>query len=958
MGFFSQAFMAVAQAALQTLEQQQATGAAAATPNSAGSDGLPHVISVNPVPVSLATLRTTAPANDRSAIHAGSLDATFGRVGAVVLSAANGVARALAVRADGGCVVAGQSSNDSGRPSITVARYADDGQLDASFGGSGCVRLDVAYAADALNDSAATAVAVQADGSIVIAGTAHQPPSAFSFEDLVLARLTRDGRLDPSFSTGGWLRLPFGMASGANALLIEPDGRIVAAGYLRHPQTGRFHIFLLRVTTDGQPDASFGEGGFVMLPASADEQAVCIARDEHDGKIVGVASQSARFDKKFGFFRLAPNGHLDTTFGNEGRVSLDLGGGDNVVSAIAVQPDGKYVATGYLETRQYALLRLESTGSLDATFGDGGFVTGRFGSGNGTGSSGNSFGQAVAVDTSGAIYVGGAVTEASNSIGYAGGMSVIDSDRACALARFLTNGEPDTSFGANGVVLADLGQGADEIHALALAGDAVVAAGQSGRGMALLRVHASTQSSVEDAVVTDAPRSAAVGEMPGERPARRRWLDPTFAGGGAAFGVFAPAPAVGRAMAVQPDGSIVVAGSVGTTKDEGGRNIGVVRFDRDGRLDKGFGRGGYKLLDLEGTDAVARGVAVQPDGRIVVAGDVFDGKRGVADFALLRLHADGQLDSAFQGGVVITDFDRGTDDGASAVALQTDGKVVAAGYTISQANLIVNGTDFSDIEFFALMRYHADGTLDTQFGINGRVRTLMALEPGGRARIAAIHIADDGGILAAGFARENVGARTSRLAIARYLPDGTEDAASFGRYGSVKLEAIDGMDEAAYALAVQPDGKIIVAGEGVTEIGGDPHFLVVRLNANGTPDGSFNGTGKAVLPDLVGMARAVVVLPDGRIIAAGDVTVREAASNGGSVTRDRIALVCYEADGSLDVNFGTDGVLTIDVGGDSDRAYAALQTGDGKVLVAGATTSGNASDFVVARVAVSGDEHA
>ena len=441
-------------------------------------------------------------------------------------------------------------------------------------------------------------------------------------------------------------------------------------------------------------------------------------------------------------------------------------------------------------------------------------------------------------------------------------------------------------------------------------------------------------------------RSATLPEPRREQAAIR--IDSTFGSSGAVFGDFMNVytSAVARALVAEPDGYVVVAGSLGDEDAPEGRNIGLIRFDKNGLRDLGFGTDGYKVLDLEGVDNLARALVLQPDGKMIVAGEMFSRAHGTYDFALVRLDAGGQLDSGFGEGVVATDFLNGENDRAYAVAVQADGKIVAAGHSeffVTDAEAEESHSQPGIRECFALTRYNADGSVDSAFGRGGRVMTVMASGPGARSRARALQIQADGRLLTAGFAAY-ADTGQSYVALARYNPDGNVDE-TFGREGRIFFSS-GGADEGAHALAVQDDGKIVIAGATARDAESEQHFLVARLDPDGKLDQTFNGTGIVVNREFVGLGRGVVVLPDGRIIAAGSAGVTVVAENDERVTREQVALVCYMPDGALDETFGTGGVLLIDLGGTEDSAAGIVLSGD-RIFVAGTSRVGTKSEFAL-----------
>jgi uncharacterized delta-60 repeat protein len=384
--------------------------------------------------------------------------------------------------------------------------------------------------------------------------------------------------------------------------------------------------------------------------------------------------------------------------------------------------------------------------------------------------------------------------------------------------------------------------------------------------------------------------------LPGAAAAGPGALDPSFGIGGEVttdFGGFD----VAQAVAVQSDGKIVAVGS-------SGGDFALARYNADGSLDSGFGSGGKVTTDFGGFDAGSATV-IQPDGRIVAAG-----RTGGGDFALARYNANGSLDPTFGiGGKVTTDF--GGFDGALGVALQADGRIVAAG----------GGGPASD---FVVARYNGDGTLDSSFGSGGIVTT--DLGPFEAATAVVVQI--DGKIVATG------STSSGNFALVRYTANGSLDG-SFGSGGIVTTNF--GFSSAfGGALVIQSDGKIVAAGRAGTD------FLVVRYNANGSVDTSF-GSGGVVTTDFGGVifdaAFGVALQSNGKIVAAGSLF----NSFGSSAD---FALARYNPNGSLDASFGSGGKVTTDFGG-FDVAFGVALQADGKIVAAG--QGGPGSDFALAR---------
>jgi uncharacterized delta-60 repeat protein len=387
-------------------------------------------------------------------------------------------------------------------------------------------------------------------------------------------------------------------------------------------------------------------------------------------------------------------------------------------------------------------------------------------------------------------------------------------------------------------------------------------------------------------------------------------LDPTFGNGGLVMTDFGPGDDFARDVALQPDGKIIVAGAGTPT---GGYDFTLARYNSDGSPDMSFGAGGIVTTDFRTFDLVYA-LALQPDGKIVVAGNSwFD----TDDFAVARYNSDGSLDVSFgPGGIVTTDL--GDNEYANAVAIQPDGRILLAGTSL-------HGMLPAQTSQFALIRYTSDGSLDTTFDADGIVITDFGSSlDGGNA----VTLLPDGKILVAGFGSNGT---DLDFALARYNGDGSPDA-SFDSDGKV-LTDFAGKSDTGTALDLQIDGKIIVAGYTSNNVHTD--FALARYNSDGALDTTF-GTGGRAATDLASAyyARDAEIQEDGKIILAGFRNFQGLD----------IVLMRFHPNGSLDTAFGTEGIVTSDFSF-ADLAHSLTLQPDGKVLVAG---SSNAA-FAVAR---------
>lgn len=346
------------------------------------------------------------------------------------------------------------------------------------------------------------------------------------------------------------------------------------------------------------------------------------------------------------------------------------------------------------------------------------------------------------------------------------------------------------------------------------------------------------------------------------------------------------------------------------------------------------------------------GVALQQDGKIVVAGDaVVDGE---PQFAVVRYNTDGTPDLTFNAsdtpGTNITmigsAIGSATASFGQAVAIQQDGKIVLAGYAFPDPNTIV----------FAVARFNVNGTIDATFNPSGSIPGTATINAGvgviQDSQAFAVAIQSDGKIVLAGAATFN-GPNT--FAVARFNANGTPDT-TFNGTGTALINV--GVSESkAFAVAIQPDGKIVLAGL-ARSVDGSQVFGIARFNTNGTPDITFNGTGTAVVEiaatfggDSAG--QGVALQKDGKIVVSG---YAELAPQNFAVAR-------LNTDGTLDTTFNASGdgsgtpgtnVTTIDGLGEQDAfGRGVVIQPNGKIVIAGQVVitdgSGLPDNFAIAR---------
>jgi uncharacterized delta-60 repeat protein len=408
--------------------------------------------------------------------------------------------------------------------------------------------------------------------------------------------------------------------------------------------------------------------------------------------------------------------------------------------------------------------------------------------------------------------------------------------------------------------------------------------------------------------------SASFVALPTEVLAAAGDLDPTFGDNGIVMS--ASSPRQGWGAALQPDGKIIVAGNAGDPTDV---DFVVARYNADGTVDDTFGTDGEVTTNIGAIADEAYAVALQDDGSIVVAGQSYDS--GGYDFALARYDSDGVPDTSFDGDGVVTTSFTPNHDGANAILIQPDGKIVAVGTAGYNTGTVT----------FAVARYNTDGSPDTTFDSDGKATTNLGTYSSAYAAI----LQGDGKIVVGG---DVFIAPISRFGLARFNADGTLDA-TFDGDGKVVTSFTN--DAGINSLALEPDDQVVAAG--LTDNGSNLDFVFARYQPDGTLDTSFSGDGKRTLPFTPvtndDSAISVRIQGDGRIVAAG-------VSGGATV---RFALARLWPDGTVDPTFGSSaGTLTTQIGQNS-QANAVLLQPDGKILAVGVASDGVTDHFALAR---------
>jgi uncharacterized delta-60 repeat protein len=564
----------------------------------------------------------------------------------------------------------------------------------------------------------------------------------------------------------------------------------------------------------------------------------------------------------------------------------------------------------------------------------------------------------------------------------AGSCLNVNSVAEFCVARYNSDGALDVTFGSNGVAITAMSTESSVAHAVALQPDGKI-----------ILVGDCTASIPPQLIMFCVLRYNADGT-----------LDTSFRGTGKVQTSIGNADARARAVALQNDGRIVVAGSC--SRQTTNEDFCAVRYNRNGLIDTSFNDTGVVFAAFTDGQFVesAAAIAIQPDGRIVLAGSCIDGSS--ARFCAARYTDKGLLDTSLNGtGKLTAVFAGSTGAGATALALQADGKIVLAG------NCAVSAT----ARRFCVARYGASGALDTGFGVGGIVfaapvgtgtfdsANAISLEANGKMFIAgecsmaspgaffcglqltaagqpdlsfngtgtftvrfesggalvsesanAVAIRPDGRIVLAGSCF-GIAANLNRQRMfcsVRFFGDQTlphpgtldESWGSGGSLGVGRVHTPTAKGSNASSVVRQTDGKILVAGTCSAQNGGE-NFCVARYEVSGKPDLSFNTAGSVVT--VIGLAdssaSAVLAQPDGRVVLVGNCVVQNSG----------ICLARYDAFGRLDVSFNGGGLVVSSSTTPFRVETAALQS-DGKIVVAGSCNIGTASVFCAARYTADG----
>jgi uncharacterized delta-60 repeat protein len=950
----------------------------------------------------------------------GSLDTSFDGDGKLIVPVGSGndYSYTLSVQPDGKILLAGHSLTGTDQD-FSLIRLNVDGSLDTSFDVDGKLLMPVGS-----GDDSGRSLTVQPDGKILVAGVSSNGIN----NDFSLIRLNADGSLDTSLDGDGKVLVPVGSSEDfGQSLSLQPDGKILVAGFSLNG--GNDDFSLIRLNADGSLDTSFdGDGKLIVEVGGSSDYGYSISL-QPDGKILvaGASYNGSNYD--FSLIRVNADGSLDTTFNGtaantlggsvsytEGAAAVALdtgvaiydadlaalnnGAGDYSGASITLARSGGANAEDVFSalnnlsfTGGNAVLSgvtigtvSNAAGTLSITFNNNAtqarvdelLSSLAYANASGTPPASVQIGWTFSDGNTSAQGSGGALTAQGTStvnITAANESPVLNAAASPALPAILENatnpsGITVASLVVDGSITDADGSATEAIAITAL--DASLGTWQysTDGGTNWLTIDAAKINSSTNELAlllgpNDKIRMLPFGDLNGTLSSAitfRAWDMSIGSTGdytvisnpgtsGSAFSAasdtasltvtavndaptFARAPGTGKlivpvgsgsdfgnSLAIQPDGKIVVAGLSSNGSDY---DFSLVRLNADGSLDTSFDGDGRLIVPVGSTDDYGYSLSLQPDGKILFAGTSFNGSN--QDFSLIRLNVDGSLDTSFNGsGKLVLPVGSGGDYGQS-VTLQSDGKILVSGYSY-------NGSNYD----FSLVRLNADGSLDTSFDGDGK----LIVPVGSTDDVGySLTVQPDGKILVAGYSFNGT---NNDFSLIRLNADGSLDT-SFDGDGKL-IVPVGASNDAGRSVTVQPDGKIVVAGASYN--GSNQDFSLIRLNADGSLDTTFDGDGKLIMQvgSADDVAASVTVQPDGKIVVAGT------SSNG---ITEGFSLVRLNADGSLDTSFGTAGKLIVPVGDSEPMAVSMALQPDGKITITGYSVNGGTNNFSLIRVNADG----
>lgn len=805
--------------------------------------------------------------------------------------------------------------------------FALPGDLDMSFGVSGGY-----VASDFLGQQLQETpndVAIQTDGKIVVAGAVLVGNNNYDF---VVARYNVDGTLDATFSGDGIFTLTDSTFDFVNSIEIQSDGKIVAVG--RTDST--VDMFVFRLNTDGTLDTTFSVDGKYEIPNTGIALSVAIQPSTNKIVIGGEANLTGAAVVA----RLNTDGTLDTTFDTDGILTLTQ---IDRANGIAIQSNSRIIVGGTTSITtggDFSAVRLLSNGTLDTSFdGDGIVQTAVY--------AGDSEAKAVLIQSNGKIVV-------------SGGPGLSGSENDAVIVRYNSNGSLDTGFDSDGIKLHEfIGSGDNFYNSLAQQPDGkILAIGYTTYGIAHIHIGESftlirlntdgTFDTTFDgngvaqsqwcergtALAFQTDKIVAVGQQYRPNPSSLSgFCTERFNDNGSVDTSFNFSPSNGKIIqnftSVESikglsDGKMLVAGWEEIVDINTGLRLydrsTLIRLNANGTLDTAFANEGVYHFGGGSLSTYFHDLEVLSDGKILIAGE--DGNDIVG--IIIKLNPDGSPDTTFSGDGVASQFLNGATRFYS-FAVQTDGKIVGCGSVGAGA-----ATRFGKI-----VRFSATGVFDTSATVNFGTATAN--------EVTECAVQTDGKIILSGYANDGT---SDNINLERRQSNLTSLDTTFGISGRVTTDLGATLNDHPTEMILQSDGKIVVSSTGLNGVGGED-FAVIRYNSNGTfdtnPAANFGSNGISLTNFGFGTsdhATSILVEPGGAMIVGG-MTDAGIGNN--------FAIAKLNPNGSEQLGFGTLGRVITPFPNNDAQINALAFSNDGKILAAGKTWNGTAYDFAIAR---------
>ena len=706
----------------------------------------------------------------------GSLDATFGNNGIFFCNPFS----TFVIQPDFKIITVGRQGhyNTFGQLDsyyFLAERYNQDGTLDDTFGTNGTVITDFGF-----GYNYATAIALQPDGKIIVAGNSYN-------DKFAMARYTTNGDLDTTFDGDGKVitSLGSGLKSYVKYVSVQADGKIIVAGVSHTsilPQ--EFSFSIAKYNTNGSLDTSFDGDGIVNNPFEGSGTAINLNTiiEQPDGKFL-VTTEEGSTSFEFVLRRYNASGSNDTSFGNNGKSTLFIQDVNRALG-IALQQDQKIVVAGYsysftsiVDGNEFNVVRYSTTGVPDVSFDNDGIIASKFESSN------DLCAKLLIQPDDKIITIGIKKTFAMGTLG----------KEFIAMSRTNNDGSLDTTFGTNGKVVSDLGQDFSKIKNATLQHD----------GKILVSCDIATfGNSYEYSLI---------------RYNNDGTLDMTFGNNGKTSLGFEK-----TSILALPNGKIIIASQA--FDSENNLFLNLKRLNNDGSLDSTFDNN--LLVNINGIFGSIYS-ALQLDDKIVVIASI-PNQEGKVGFYKIRYHSDGTIDTSYANGLIV--FENSCY--ASGIFLKNDGKIYATGKSTGYDP--VNQISFSE---FLVACFDTNGNLDSNYGLDGVVTSLIdnvyniiqsvAMQPDGKFIVALTKLEQN---------PANPTPETYNVVVTRFNFEGGNDV-DFGTNGVVETSFFDRYDE-AFSIALQSDNRIVIAC--TTDTGINRDFGLIRFTNNILSNENFN----------------------------------------------------------------------------------------------------------------------